>query len=56
MARNIMHTLRSGVSYYKIKGCYYRNSGFLEVEITKEEYDEAIEKFYTEDQGQTPPT
>ena len=38
-----MYTNSKGISYYKRGKSYYRNTGWLEVEITKEEYDKEIE-------------
>ena len=38
----IMYTNNAGVSYYKRGKKYYSNSGWLEQEITKAEYDKAL--------------
>jgi hypothetical protein len=42
-----MFTLNSGVSYYKSKGGlrYFKNTGWREIEITSDEFNEALELF-----------
>lgn len=42
-----MFTNSAGVSFYKSNGKYYRNSGWLEVEISKEEYEKGINEVLT---------
>jgi hypothetical protein len=42
--RNKMYTNQKGVSYYKLYGRYFSNTGFLEVEISKEEYETEVSK------------
>ena len=39
-----MYTNSKGISYYKRKGRYFRNTGWLEREITKEEYENALKE------------
>ena len=38
----MMYTNNAGISYYKRGKKYYSNSGWLEREITKAEYDKAL--------------
>lgn len=45
---NIMYTNNAGISYYKRGKHYFKNSGWLEREISKDEYDEAIRLFNSE--------
>lgn len=40
----MMYIDNHGISYYKRKGRYFKNSGWLEREITKEEYEQAIKE------------
>ena len=35
-----MWTTRKGISYYKRNKKYYKNTGWLEIEISKEEFEE----------------
>lgn len=44
----MMFTGNDGVSYYKRCKKYFSNSGWLEYEITKEEYEEAIKRIMNE--------
>ena len=41
-SKNMMYTNSAGVSYYKHGKKYYSNSGWLEREITKADYDKAL--------------
>lgn len=47
-----MFTLNNGISYYKSKGGlrFYKNSGWLEYEITSTEFYQALELFKKESQ------
>jgi len=38
----MMYTNNAGISYYKRGKHYFKNSGWLEREINKEEYEQAI--------------
>lgn len=46
--QKMMFTGNDGVSYYKIGKKYFSNSGWLEREITKEEYEAAIKRIMNE--------
>ena len=43
MTKNKMFTNSKGISYYQRKGKYFKNSGWLEKEITKEEFEREIQ-------------
>ena len=46
--QKMMFTGNDGVSYYKRGKKYFSNSGWLEREITKEEYEAAIKRILAE--------
>jgi len=48
MKKNKMYTGQNGVSYYKVGNRYYSNSGWLEREITKLEYEENVNRINDE--------
>lgn len=39
-----MYTNEKGISYYRIGKHYYKNTGWKETEITKEEYEKNFKK------------
>ena len=39
----LMYTNKQGISFYKKGNRYYKNTGWREVEISKEEYEKGIE-------------
>ena len=43
-----MITNSKGISYYQRGKKYYRNTGWLEVEISKQEFDVEVEKTFKE--------
>ena len=43
-----MITNSKGISYYQRGKKYYRNTGWLEVEISKQEFDVEVEKAFKE--------
>lgn len=43
-----MITNSKGVSYYQLGKKYYRNTGFLRVEISKEEFEVEVNKAFNE--------
>ena len=44
----MMITGNDGISYYKKNGHYFSNSGWLERQISKEQYDKGIQKALSE--------
>ena len=46
-----MITNGKGVSYYQLGKKYYRNTGWLQVEISKDEFDIEVEKAFNELNG-----
>lgn len=43
-----MITNSKGISYYQLGKRYYRNSGFLRLEISKEEFEAEVNKAFKE--------
>ena len=39
-----MYTNQKGESFYKVKNRYYKNTGWKETEISKEEYEKNFKK------------
>ena len=46
-----MITNRQGISYYQKGNKYYSNSGWIEREITKSEFEEKVEQAIKEDKN-----
>ena len=51
LKKNQMITNNKGISYYQRGKKYYKNTGWLEQEITKEEFNTEVEKAFHEIEG-----